>query len=169
MPRLSAEQWAEVRAEREASGASFRDLSGRFGVSDVAILKRAKAEGWGDGKDVAEIVRRKVSEKVSGLVSTANPQKKAAALDAEAARGAEVVNRHREEPTAARERVYAGLKAHKASVTKEDKTLAFEDLKAAKIAAEALAIIQAMERKAWGLDQTETKQPVIVIERSYGK
>lgn len=169
MPRLTAEQWSSVRAEREGSGASFPELARKFGVSFQRIQKVAKEQNWGDGQDVEEIVRRRVAAKVAGIVVTANPEKKAAAIDAEAARGAEVVNRHRDEPTAARERVYAGLKAHKAAVSKEDKALAFDDLKAAKIAAEALAIIQAMERKAWGLDQSEARQSTIVIERSYGK
>ncbi len=167
MPRLTTDQWAEIRAEREA-GASFGELAAKFGIDKAGIVRRAGREGWSDGSDVEALIRRKVTEKVTGVV-TVDPAKKAAAINAEADRAAEVVNRHREEPTAARERVYAGLKAHKAAIVKEDKALAFEDLKAAKIAAEALAIIQAMERKAWGLDQGEAKQPTIVIERSYGR
>ena len=163
MPRLSKEAWAEIRAEREA-GASFPELAARWGVSHQAIQKRAKAEGWGDGTNVAEVIRRKVAEKVAGY----NPQKKTAAIDAAAERAAEVVRRHQEETNAARDRLYCGLKAHKAAATKEEKTLAFEDLKAAKIAAEALAIIQRLERINWGLEDASAK-PEIVIERSYGK
>lgn len=168
MPRLTTEQWADVRAEREASGTSFGALSAKFGIDQAAICRRAKKEHWGDGQDVAEVIRRKVNEKVNEVVNV-SPAKKAESLDAAAERVAAVVSRHRDEPQAARERVYAGLKAHKAAVAKEDKVLAFEDLKAAKIAAETLAIIQAMERKAWGLDQTEAKTPTVVIERSYGR
>ena len=163
MPRLSKEVWAEIRAEREA-GASFPELAARWGVSHQAIQKRAKAEGWGDGTNVAEVIRRKVAEKVAGY----NPQKKTAAIDAAAERAAEVVRRHQEETNAARDRLYSGLKAHKAAATKEEKALAFEDLKAAKIAAEALAIIQRLERINWGLEDASAK-PEIVIERSYGK
>ena len=163
MPRLSKEAWAEIRAEREA-GASFPELAARWGVSHQAIQKRAKAEGWGDGTNVAEVIRRKVAEKVAGY----NPQKKTAAIDAAAERAAEVVRRHQEETNAARDRLYSGLKAHKAAATKEEKALAFEDLKAAKIAAEALAIIQRLERINWGLEDASAK-PEIVIERSYGK
>jgi hypothetical protein len=166
MPRLSRETWADIRAEREA-GASFGELANRFGVDKAAIVRRAKAEGWGDGKDVAEIIRRKVTEKLTGTSPTA-PEKKAAAIDAAADRAAEVIRRHQEETNAARERLYAGLKAHKAAVTREEKLLAFEDLKAAKIAAEALSIIQRLERINWGLEEASAK-PEIVIERSYGK
>ncbi len=142
MPRLTADQWETVRAEREA-GASFPELAARWGVSHQAIQKRAKAEGWGDGRDVGEIVRRKAAS-------------------------AEVIRRHQEETNAVRERLYAGLKAHKAALTKEDKVLAFEDLKAAKIASETIINIHRAERQAWGLD-VDNNKPTVVIERSYGK
>jgi hypothetical protein len=167
MPRLSREIWADVRAEREA-GASFPELAAKYGVSHQAIQKRAKAEGWGDGTDVAEVIRRKAAEKVAGVVVGCNPKKRAESINSAADRAAEVVRRHQEETNAARERLYAGLKAHKAAVTREDKLLAFEDLKAAKIAAEALSIIQRLERINWGLEEASAK-PEIVIERSYGK
>jgi DNA-binding MurR/RpiR family transcriptional regulator len=166
MPRLSKDTWADVRAEREA-GASFGELADKYGVDKAAIVRRAKAEGWGDGQDVAEVIRRKVTEKLTGTSPTA-PEKKAAAIDAAADRAAEVVRRHQEETNAARERLYSGLKAHKAAITKDEKVLAFEDLKAAKIAAEALSIIQRLERINWGLEEANAK-PEIVIERSYGK
>jgi DNA-binding MurR/RpiR family transcriptional regulator len=166
MPRLSKETWADIRAEREA-GASFGELSAKYGVDKAAIVRRAKAEGWSDGQDVAEIIRRKVTEKLTGTSPTA-PEKKAAAIDAAADRAAEIVRRHQEETNAARERLYSGLKAHKAAISKEEKILAFEDLKAAKIAAEALSIIQRLERINWGLEDANAK-PEIVIERSYGK
>jgi hypothetical protein len=58
MPRLSRDTWAQIRAEREA-GLSFGLLASRYGISKTAIVQRAKAEGWGDGTDVAELVRRK--------------------------------------------------------------------------------------------------------------
>ncbi len=167
MPRLSPDTWETVRAEREA-GASFPELSERFGVSHTAIIKRSKAEGWSDGQDVGAIIRRKVSEKVSGIVSTENPKKKAEAIDAAADRSAEVVRRHQEETNAVRERLYTGLKAHKAAIDKEEKQLAFEDLKAAKISSETILNIHKAERQAWGLDEAAA-QPTITIERSFGK
>jgi hypothetical protein len=167
MPRLTKDTWADVRAEREA-GASFGELAAKYGVDRAAIHRRAKAEGWSDGQDVAEIVRRKVNEKVNAISTAGDPKKRAAALDAAADRAAEVVRRHQEETNAARERLYSGLKAHKVAVTKDEKVLAFEDLKAAKIASEALSIIQRLERINWGLEEANAK-PEIVIERSYGK
>ena len=47
MARLSRDQWAEVRAERERHGTSYRALAAKYGVSDAAIIKRARIEGWG--------------------------------------------------------------------------------------------------------------------------
>ncbi len=167
MPRLTRDQWETIRAEREA-GASISELAAKYGVDKAAISRRAKAEDWSDGTDVAEVIRRKVNEKVNGISTGVDPKKRAEAISAAAERGAEVVRRHQEETNAARDRLYSGLKAHKAAVTKEDKALAFEDLKAAKIAAEALAIIQRLERINWGLEEANAK-PEIVIERSYGK
>lgn len=146
MARLTADQWENVRAEREA-GASFRDLAAKHGVSDAAICKRAKAEGWGDGQDVGESVRRKAIAKVSGVVSSANPKKKAAAIDAAADETAAVVRRHRQEWLQVVELRQEALAARGA-----DEKEAFERAKLAKITAEMTAIQQAGERKAWGLD-----------------
>ena len=153
MPRLSKDTWADIRAEREA-GASFLDLAAKYGVSHTAIIKRAKAEGWSDGKDVAEIIRRRVAEKVSGVVTAGNPVKRAAAIDAAANRSAEVVRRHQAE--------WEDHRARFGSVPDD-----FDLGKLAKISAEMLRIRQDGERKAWGLDEAAS-QPSIVIERSYG-
>ena len=67
MPRLTADQWADVRAEREA-GASFGDLASRHNVSGAAICKRSQREGWGGPPpisassivDALELERRRV-------------------------------------------------------------------------------------------------------------
>lgn len=146
MARLTADQWETIRAEREA-GASFRDLAAKHGVSDAAICKRAKAEGWGDGQDVGETVRRKAIEKVSGVVNDANPKKKAEAIDAAADETAAVVRRHRQEWLQVVKLRQEALQ-DRAADAKE----AFDRAKLAKITAEMTAIQQAGERKAWGLD-----------------
>ena len=48
------------------------------------IITRAQPGGWGDGSDVEEVVRRKVAEKVAGVVAAENHEKKAEAIDADA-------------------------------------------------------------------------------------
>jgi hypothetical protein len=153
MPRLSKETWADIRAEREA-GATFPELAAKYGVSHQAIQKRAKAGGWGDGTDVAEVIRRKVAEKVARVVAGANPEKRAEAIDAAAEKSASVVRTHQAEWEAHRERFGSAPGD-------------FESGKLAKISAEMLRIRQDGERKAWGLDDASA-QPTIVIERSYG-
>jgi hypothetical protein len=153
MPRLSKETWSDIRAEREA-GASFPELASKYGVSHQAIQKRAKAEGWSDGTDVAEVIRRKVAEKVARVVASSNPQKRAESIDAAAEKSASVVRMHQAE--------WEDHRARFGSVPED-----FESGKLAKISAEMLRIRQDGERKAWGLDEASA-QPTIVIERSYG-
>ena len=138
MPRLATEQWAEIRVRREA-GESFGSLAQAFGVSDVAILKRARKEGWGDGTDVGAAVRRKVSEKVSGVVSGANLAEKAAAIDRAAEIGAEIIAKHQQD--------WEDHRAFFKSVSQD-----FDAGRHAKINAEALKILQEGERKAYNLE-----------------
>lgn len=150
--RLSQDEWETIRAEREA-GASLSELAAKFGLTHEGIRKRAKAEGWGDGTDVADAVRRKVAAKVAGI--PANPEKRRAAIDAAAERAAKVVERHKRDWEDHRTRF---------GVIPKD----FERGKEAKISAEMLRIRQDGERKAWGLDEAAA-QPTIVIERSFGR
>ena len=165
MPKLSPEDWEQIRAEREA-GLSFRRLASRYGISKTAIIQRAKAEGWGDGADVAELVRRKASARVAGVDIT-DHQKRAAAIDLAAELAADVIRRHQEEAEQVRELLWRGLEAHRAAETLDEKRLAFETLKAAKISSETLTNLQRMERVSYGLDDA-TGKTEIVIERSYG-
>lgn len=148
MPRLTADQWESVRAEREA-GASFPEMAAKWGVSHQAIQKRAKAEGWGDGQDVGEAIRKKVAEKVAGVVAGCNPKKKAEAIDAAASRAAAVVELHQQE--------WGDHRSQFGSVPAD-----FEEGKLAKISAEMLKIRQEGERRAHGLDTDTAKADVVV-------
>ena len=165
MPRLSRDTWAQIRAEREA-GLSFGLLASRYGIDKAAIVRRAKAEGWGDGTDAAELVRRKAMAQVTGTAVT-DPEKRAAAIDTAAELAADVIRRHQAETREVYELLWRGLEAHRAAETLDEKRLAFETLKAAKISSETLANLQRMERISYGLDDA-TGKTEIVIERSYG-
>jgi hypothetical protein len=156
--------WEQVRAEFEA-GATIRGLSKTHGVSRAAIQKRAAKEGW--AQDAEPAIQRKVTEKVAGVVATCNPKKKAEAIDAEAERRAAVIKRHRDEWSGARERLYAGLTARRAASDAKAKALAFDDLKAAKIAAETLQIMQNNERKNHRLDDVPGGGAVPKIEVTF--
>lgn len=148
MGRLTTDQWQTVRAKYEA-GATLSAVARDAGVSHTAVMKRAKAEGWTQNAEAA--IQQKVAAKVSGLVATRNPEKLAAAIDAEAERRAAVIKRHREEVNLGRERLYAGIRAAKDAKEKNDKDNAFADLKAAKISLEAMTLLHQLEAKAWGI------------------
>lgn len=132
--------WEKIRAEYEA-GATQSELSRRHGVSRTAIQKHIESEGW--TQDAEPAIQRKVSEKVAGLVAGCNPIKKAEAIDAEAERRAAVVIGHRQE--------WEDLQG-----LQRDARGNFDKAKLFKINAEATALKQAGERKAWGLDPKES-------------
>jgi L-rhamnose mutarotase len=161
MPRLTQDQWAQIRAERE-TGASFGDLANRHGVNKAAIVRRAKAENWSDGIDVAEAVRRKVTEKITGMSPGADPKRKAEAMDAEAEKVAEVVRRHRKEWEQVVMLRQEALHDRKANASES-----FTRAKLAKITAEMTAIQQQGERKAWGLDHQAEVELTITNRRSF--
>ena len=141
MARLTADQWETVRAEREA-GESFRSLADKYGVSHQAIQKRARAEDWGDGQNVSEIIRKKVSAKVAGVVAGGNPKKKAEALENAAKKGFDIIQRHQKD-----------WDEHHRLFTVAGVATEFETGKSAKICAEMLAIRQKAERAAHGLEE----------------
>lgn len=60
MARLTPEQWEQARAEYEVRGVSLGVIAEYFGVSDVAVGKRARKEGWTKGKS-SDIVEKKVN------------------------------------------------------------------------------------------------------------
>lgn len=155
MAKRSREDWSDIRAKREA-GASWGELSKEYGVHKSQLSLKAKLEKWSDPKDSAEIVARRAIEKVNGLTDTRDPKKRAEQIDAAAEKASEILKRQQGETMAVRERLYAGLKGTKDATTRDDKRLAFEDLKAAKISSECMAIIHAMERKAHALDRVSS-------------
>ena len=141
MARLTADQWETIRAEREA-GEAFRALADKYGVSRQAIQKRARAEGWDDGQNVADVIRRKVAAKVAGVVASGNPKKKAEALESAAQKGVEIVRRHQKD-----------WDEHHRLFNVEGVANNFDIGKSAKICAEMLAIRQKAERAAHGLEE----------------
>ena len=152
MPRLTADQWETIRAEREA-GESFDKLAQAHGVTKAAIIKQAKKHNWSDGTDVGAAVRRKVTEMVTGVVTGGNPEKKAQAIEKAAAKVVAVVASHQKEWHDHRERF--GVPKTSAEVEVKE---SFEDAKLAKITAEMLMIRQKGERAAHGLEDGETGQ-----------
>lgn len=89
--------WEAIERAYRAGALSIRTIADRDGVSDTAILKKAKALGW--ERDLSEQVRKEVRNKlVRGEVrddQCANPERDAEIIDETAAEGAQVVCSHR--------------------------------------------------------------------------
>lgn len=87
--------WIAIERDYRTGQFSNRELGRIHGVSDVAVLKRARKYEW--KKDVAPAVAQEISARlatdaVSGTVSAANTKE---IIDAAAARGVEIVRGHR--------------------------------------------------------------------------
>ena len=144
-PRVTPNQWADARARREM-GATFREVSQQTGVDASLLCRRARREGWGDGADVEDVIRKKVNERSHGVIPRMAPAEKAAAIDEAAQKSARLVERHREEWDAPRKAAYEGYDEKDAAKIRLAKTLA-----------ETIDIIQKGERRAWGLEVTEIR------------
>ena len=155
MPRIDPDAWERIRIARESAGESFRSLAERFGVSVGAIHKRARREGWGDGSDVAAVIRREVNAKVNGVhLADDDLENRAAAIEDAAERGADVIRLHR-----------ADWQAHRARFGSAPENV--NEAKLARMSAEMLRIRQAGEREAWGLDAGESRAEIVIERRGY--
>jgi hypothetical protein len=156
------EEWKKIRAVWEADAAmTFATLSKRLGGQPTgqAIGQRAKRETWTRVDTKSPEIQKKIAERadqksarapqppqaqdtsVPALPGEPLPLSKHAAIEQRAA----VLDRHRRELNLPRQRIYAAL-------NESD----FNKAKLAKISAETLSIVQASERKAWGLDGDPT-------------
>ncbi len=85
--------WEAIEREYRAGQLSVRQIAKMFGVSDPAILKRAKRDGW--TRDLAAKVREAVRTKlVSAEVSASNARD---IVEAASDRGFAVVTSHRKD------------------------------------------------------------------------
>lgn len=150
MPRLTKEQWGEIRAEREGTGASFRELSKKHGVSDAAIVKRSQAEGWSDGTDGNEVANKLAREKVSNIVSASNPLARIASIADAADKKASVIRAQQ-----------ADWELHRNAYCVDGEENR-ERLQCAKLAAEVLKLRHEGERKAYNISDIDAPQPAQV-------
>lgn len=178
MARLSADQWAEMRSAWEASpkqGLAWlvRKEGGPFDVTEEAVRQRRAREGWtkrgalgalaekahlaADGPRLAPPdpeLGPQVGDADSGASPAAGEASGAPELGPDAAekgaveQRAELIQKHRDEWKAARAMLYRSMRLGRAAT-------GFEAAKFAKISSETMAIIQAGERKAWGLDAAQ--------------
>ena len=144
---------------------SMADVAAEVGVTVRAMRRWSQDENWSkrqaDMSERAHAAADQYKNKLSelGPEITTEQQKQAEADAAEETAvqlRAQVLDRHRKEWNAPRKLSYDAVKAKN-----------FDQMKMAKITAEALTLIQNGERKAWGIDsggdgQTNVK---VIIER----
>ena len=91
--------WEAIEREYRAGQLSLREIARAHGISEGAIRKRAKSAGW--GRDLADKVRKQVSERLVRSDSTqsgTHPQRVRTdreIVEAASLRGLEVVTSHR--------------------------------------------------------------------------
>lgn len=148
---MTADEWGEVRSRWESDpreGYTWIVSEMNLGVSDEAIRKRARNEGWAKKASLKTVVERaharadvkvgsKVGEKVGGKVGEPTTD---LAIDLRAG----VIEKHRDEWAEHRETFTLLL------LTGEESGLNMSRI--AKMTAETIRIRQQGEREAWGLD-----------------
>lgn len=96
--------WELIERDYRAGMLSIREIAKAHDISDTAIRKKAKAEGW--ERDLTEKIQEKVrTELVRGPVRTANPQTEKEIVETAAATVVQVVRSHRKRITAQTELV----------------------------------------------------------------
>ncbi len=153
---LSKEVWEAARRKWEATPEmTFSDVARELGVTRQAVRVQSRNNEWRKVAASEELARLAVNKADAISAAREDPlseeeeKLKTDAVD----KRAEVLARHRREWDGARKRIYMAVKSG------DDK-----EAKLGKLIAEALAVVQAGERKAWQLDEKEA-QTVVVIER----
>lgn len=146
--------WDEARRAWEGDPQeTFAAVADRLKVSRQAVRKRATRDGWRKLAETGELSRLAVNQADAKMVRELVVDKEDK-QDAVAQR-AEVIARHRREWDGARKAIYKAVRA--------------DDMEAARLGkavADALAVIQSGERKAWQLDERDAHADfTVVIER----
>jgi predicted transcriptional regulator len=96
MTERKSVDWEAIEREYRAGQLSVREIARTSGVTETAIRKHAKADGW--TRALSEKVREAVREKLvrsDGSQSGSQSPRDAEIIDMAAARGVEVVRQHR--------------------------------------------------------------------------
>ena len=157
--KLSVEQWKAIRGRREV-GETFRELGREYKIAYQSIQKRANREGWGDGSDLAGAVKQKVNELVVGLgVKGVNetPEIKAKAVADEANKIYNIKLRHRTQCQRLSDEIDKSKDVKNLKIDdpiKKARIIA-ENVKIAKLTADALKVLHEIESRAWDMPEKE--------------
>lgn len=155
--------WTPI-IEARASGKSFASLAKEFGVPKGTIYDRANSEGWGNKDDLAKTIAKLATEKAAGI-PTEYGKKREKAIDAAATNAAGILQKHRNETEKVRTMLNDAIELHSVAESRDEKILAFEDLKAAKISSEAMLNLHKLERQAWNLETSAVEEIYIANPR----
>jgi hypothetical protein len=94
MSKRSPVDWEGINREYRAGQLSVREIARAFAISDTAVHKKAREQGW--QRDLTDRVRGAVSERLvrDAVPPEVQPQTDDEIVEASAARGADVVRRH---------------------------------------------------------------------------
>jgi len=94
MAKIIKKDWELIEREFRAGQLSNHEIARQFSISEGAIRRKAKLEGW--VKDLAEKVRKEVRNKLVRVESRSTPEATdREVIDAAAERGVQVVIHHR--------------------------------------------------------------------------
>ena len=157
--QIAPERIAAARALYEAHPKKpLREIAEETGISLPTLKRYCSAEKWRKAR-MSDVERLQESYKEKLPAEPSQEDRKAAA---DAIVAEQVINerkrlldRHKQEWDYPRKLAYQAIQSNN-----------FDTAKLAKISSETLRNIQDMERKAWGIDKTETENNItVVIER----
>lgn len=151
------EAWQGLRELWEANPSkSFSDIAGIAGCTKQAVSLRAQREGWTRVTDSAAINRRAVTladqvtrsvavQPVEDVTVGLPPASDFKSLGTAEGMRANILKRHRMEWNATRSIIYKAMRESDTNAARH-----------ARVVADALATVQAGERRAWQLDSPES-------------
>ncbi|MBF0399950.1 MAG: hypothetical protein HQL90_04210 [Magnetococcales bacterium] len=148
-PIRTRSAWQAVRKYYEETGCSLREAAKKFDFPITTTTRRAKAECWGAQK-VREAIKGRSLERTIGYDPTMPDYAKAQMIDLEAFRRSEIEKLHRKDPE--------GLRQILAKIVAEQQSMPKPNIRDVKVLTETIALVQALERKAYRMDEENVKE-----------
>lgn len=147
-------EWELVEGQYRAGLRSLRDIGLEFNVSDVAIIKRARRDGW--NRDLGAKIRARAADKVrkdavSSLTTALTRTTEKELVEANATMQADIIRSHRRGISGSQALVVR-LRAELESEENQKTIPLTARIDAAKKLAETLKTLIWLERQSFGLD-----------------
>lgn len=165
-PTKAATDWEAIEREYRAGQLSVAEIGRRYGVTHVAILKRAKKKEW--SRDLSEQVRQEIKARL--VTEGLQEQRGKVTVETAAARGVQLVREHRADIKALREAVTKLIADLSTELDKDierklNRALALGGrAQAASTLANTLKILIPLEREAFALDAKPDQGEAINVD-----